>query len=307
LTGGSGLLGKRVAAELRQAGFGVRAVARRIPPFSRRVPGVAYVSSDLGRGIERELLGGVGAIVHAAAETAGGKQDHQRNSVDATRHLIEAAAAAGVKDFIHISSLAVLKTSREIGRALDETAPLDAGTLRRGPYVWGKAESEIVAQRIGAERRLRVKIIRPGPLVDYATFHPPGRLGRELGPAFVAIGPSNGPLSVCDISTAARVIRSYLEAFDESPPVLNLIESPPPMRRELLGRYLTGRPDLWAIWFPAVLLQGLSGPLKILQRFALRSKQPVDIAAAFASERYKTDLAAVVIARAAVNVAAEQR
>ena len=297
LTGGSGLLGKRVAAELRQAGFGVRAIARRVPPFSRRVPGVEYVSGDLGRGIDRALLEGVGAVVHAAAETAGGKLDHQRNSIDATRLLVEAAADAGVKDFIHISSIAVLKTSREVGRALDETAPLDVGNLGRGPYVWGKAESELVAQRLGAERGLRVKIIRPGPLVDYAAFHPPGRLGRELGPAFVAVGPRSGDLSVCDVSTAARVIRSYLEAFDQAPPVLNLVESPAPRRRELLGRYLSGRPDLRAIWFPAVLLRALSGPLKLVQRLALGAKQPIDVAAAFASERYRTDLAAAVIAR----------
>ncbi|MCC7181499.1 MAG: Gfo/Idh/MocA family oxidoreductase [Acidobacteria bacterium] len=298
LTGGSGLLGRRVAVELRRAGFGVRVVARRVPPFSRRVPGVQYVSGDLGRGVDPALLQGIGAVVHAAAETAGGKQDHQRNSIDATRNLIEAAAGAGVKDFVHISSIAVLKTSREVGRALDETAPLDAGTMARGPYVWGKAESEVLAQRLGAERGLRVKVIRPGPLVDYDAFSPPGRLGRELGPAFVAIGPRNGALSVCDVSTAARVIRSYLEDFDQAPPMLNLVESPPPRRRDLLDRYLAGRPDLWTLWFPAVVLRGLSGPLKLVQRLALGSKQPVDVAAAFASERYKTDLAAAVIARA---------
>ena len=40
LTGGTGLLGKCIASEVRQAGFPVRVVARRLPPYSRRVPGV---------------------------------------------------------------------------------------------------------------------------------------------------------------------------------------------------------------------------------------------------------------------------
>lgn len=298
VTGGTGLLGRRVAEELRHSGFPVTVMGRRVPVPSKRLPGVSYVACDLGRGVDASLLKGVGAVVHAAAETAGGKADHQRNSIDATRLLIEAAANAGVKDFIHISSIAVLKTSRELGHDLDESSPVDLGSLRRGPYVWGKAESEVVAQRRGTELGLRVKVIRPGPLVDYSAFNPPGRLGRELGPLFVAIGPKHGALSVCDVTTAARVIRSYLEAFEQAPPMLNLVESPPPTRLTLLKRYTSGRPDLSTFWFPSWLLRALSGPLKLVQRVALGSAQPIDVAAAFASERYKTDLAGQAIQRA---------
>jgi len=215
--------------------------------------------------------------------------------------LLETAAAAGVKRIVHISSLAVLKTSREVGRALDENVPVDAGSLARGPYVWGKAESEIIAQKAGAELALDVRVIRPGPLVDYGHYHPPGRLGRELGPWFVAMGPKRGALSVCDVSTAARVVRSYLEDFSSAPPVLNLVEAPAPTRRDLLARYLTARPDLSVIWFPSFLLRALSGPLKLVQRVALGAKEPIDVAAAFASERYQTDLAARIIERASAG------
>lgn len=298
LTGGTGLLGRRVAEELRLAGFPVRVLTRRQPPYSRRVPGVEYVAADLARGVDPALLNGVGYVVHAAAETAGGPEEHRRNSIEATRRLIEAAARAKVKGVLHVSSLAVLKTSREVGRALDESAPVDAGSLRRGPYVWGKAESEVVARQLGEQLNLPVRIVRPGPLVDYTAYHPPGRLGRELGPLFVAIGPKRGDLNVCDVTTAARVIRSYLQDFEAAPAMLNLVEAPPPSRRELMERYRTDRPDLSVIWFPAWLLRALSGPLKLLQRVALGAKEPIDVAAAFASERYRTDLAATIIARA---------
>jgi predicted dehydrogenase/nucleoside-diphosphate-sugar epimerase len=298
LTGGTGLLGKRVAEELRLAGFPVRVVTRRQPPYSRRVPGVEYVAADLARGLDPALLKGVGYVVHAAAETAGGREEHRRNSIEATRLLIERAAQAGVRGVLHVSSLAVLKTSREVGRALDETAPVDAGSLSRGPYVWGKAESEILAQRLGAELGVPVRIVRPGPLVDYTAYHPPGRLGRELGPLFVAIGPKRGDLNVCDVTTAARVIRSYVQDFEGAPPLLNLVEAPPPSRHDLMERYRRDRPDLRVFWFPAWLLRALSAPLKLFQRVALGASEPVDVAAAFASERYKTDLAATTIARA---------
>lgn len=301
LTGGTGLLGKRIAETVRQAGFPMRVVARRVPPFSRRVPGVEYIAGDLARGLAPETLDGVGYVVHAAAETSGGKEDHRRNSIEATRALIEGAARAGAKGVLHISSLAVIKTSREMGRALDESTPVDDASLKRGPYVWGKAESEILAIKLGSELGLSVRVIRPGPLVDYTAYQPPGRLGRELGPLFVAIGPRNAPLSVCDVTTAAKVVRLYLENFDAAPPMLNMVEAPPPTRRELMERFKRDRPHLRVYWFPAWLLRALSGPLKLLQSVAMGANEPVDVAAAFASEKYVTDLAAQVIGQAEVR------
>jgi predicted dehydrogenase/nucleoside-diphosphate-sugar epimerase len=302
VTGGSGFLGRPVVAELRHAGHPVRSLGRRVPPWSARVPGVDYAAADLGRPLDAALMAGVGVVVHCAAETAGGKDDHERNSIGATRNLIEAAAAAGVKEFIHISSVAVLKPGREVGGTVDEATPIDAGNLGRGPYVWGKAESEVLAQKLGAERGMRVRVIRLGPLVDYQDFNPPGRLGRELGPLYVAIGPKKRALSVCDIRTAGRVIRHYLQQPDAAPPVVNLLESPAPTRRELVARLKTGRPDLRVFWMPSWLLRLMSGPLKLVQRVAMGSKEPIDIAAAFSSERYRTDLAGTVIERAGPTV-----
>jgi predicted dehydrogenase/nucleoside-diphosphate-sugar epimerase len=298
VTGGTGLLGKRVAEELRHAGFAVRVLSRRVPRFSTRLPGVDYVAGDLARPLAPDVVKGVTLVAHCAAETAGGQQDHERNSIAATRNVIEAAARAGVKRVVHISSLAVLKPGREVGGPLDESSPLDAGNLGRGPYVWGKAESEVLVQNLGRELGVDVRIIRPGPLVDYDDFHAPGRLGREVGTLFVAIGGKRSPLSVCDVGTAARVIRSYAESFDAAPPLVNLVEAPPPVRRDLARRMLATRPDLRVVWFPAWLLRLLSSPLKLAQRIALGSAKPIDVYAAFASERYQTGLAAMVIEKA---------
>jgi len=54
-------------------------------------------------------------------------------------------------------------------------------------------------------------------------------------------------------------------------------------------------------WFPAWLLRAISGPLTLLQRYGMGAKQPIDIAAAFASEHYQTGLAEQVIQRAAAH------
>lgn len=298
VTGGSGMLGRAVVSELRRCGWPVRSLGRRIPPPSEREPGVEYVKADLGGEIEREILRGVETVVHCAAETAGGKDAHERNSVAATRNLLQAAAAVSVRRFIHISSLAVLKTSKEMGKPLDERTPVDIGNLGRGPYVWGKAESERLVNELGPSLGLTVKIIRPGPLVDFSNYEPPGRLGRELGPIYVAVGPKSSRLALCDVRTAAQVIRATVQDFDDAPTVLNLVEPTAPTREELLNRWLQKRPDLKAVWLPGFILSFLSPVLILLQRILLRGKTPVDIAAAFASERYDTALAKEMVRRA---------
>ncbi len=298
VTGGAGFLGRAVVKELRAHGWGVRSLSRRVPPPSEREPGIEYAAGDLSGALEDKIFQGISAIVHCAAETAGGQEAHERNSIVATKNLLHRASAHGIRRFVHVSSIAVLKTSKEMGRALDESTPVDFGNLSRGPYVWGKAEAEREVTQSAQRLGVQVRIIRPGPLVDFANFEPPGRLGRDLGPLFVAIGPRRGALSVCDVQTAAEVIHATIADMEAAPPVLNLVEPQAPTREELLAKFLARRPDLKAVWFPAWLLSILSPCLILAQRLFLGSKQPIDIAAAFASERYNTALAAQVVERA---------
>lgn len=298
VTGGSGMLGRAVVAELRQCGWPVRALGRRVPPPSEREPGVDYAKADLGGDFDASVLSDVKTVVHCAAETAGGKEAHERNSVLATHNLLKSAAKASIQRFIHISSIAVLKTSKEMGGPLNERTPVDVGNLSRGPYVWGKAESECEVVEQGPALGLKVRVIRPGPLVDFSDFQPPGRLGRELGPVYVAVGPRSGKLSLCDVGTAAKVIRSMVQDIETAPAVVNLVEPTAPTREELLARLLKSRPDLNAIWLPSFVLSVLSPLLILLQRILLRGKTPIDIAAAFASEQYDTTVAAQVVEKA---------
>ena len=295
VTGGTGFLGRRVVLELRTNGYGVRVVARRMPGPSQQIAGVEYLCADLSRPLPPPVMAGVSVVAHCAAETAGGQKEHQRNSLAATQYVLEAAARAGVTRVINVSSLAVLKRA---GGALDEETPVDSGNLERGPYVWGKAEAERTACDLGKSLNIQVKTIRPGPLVNYDEFTPPGRLGREIGPVFVAVGGKRAPLSVCDVATAARVIRSYVDDFDAAPERVNLVEVPPPQRRELAARLRAIRPDLRVVWVPGVLVRLLNRPAMLIQRMLRPAHKPVDVYAAFASEQYRTEVAESVIARA---------
>lgn len=297
VTGGTGLLGRKVAAELRQNGHEVRVLSRSIPPYWRRIAGVDYHSSDLSREIPVSTLTGVSMIVHCAAETAGGKKEHERNTVQATRNVLKSAGDNHISKFVHISSIAVIKTSREMGGTLDEGTPLDSGNHARGPYVWGKAEAEKDVIEFGREKDINVKVIRLGPLVDFSTYQPPGRLGKEAGPFYVAIGPKKSRLSLCNVDTAAKIIDFYASNYDEAPPILNLVEPDAPTREELVLLVKKERSDLKSVWLPLWFLKTASPILRLLQRILFPKRKPIDLAAVFASEPYDTRLANEIITK----------
>lgn len=298
VTGGTGFLGRVLAKELRSRGWPVRVVARRLPSSADRIPGVEYVLGDVAEPLPDAAFNGVTAIAHLAAETAGGKEAHERNTIGATRLLLEATARHGIKKFVHTSSIAVLKPSHETGGPLNERSPVDQGNLARGPYVWGKAEAESRVTEFCAANGIGQRQIRLGPLVDFADFTPPGRLGREVGPLFVAMGLPGNPLSVCDVGTAAQVIRYYIEHFDEVPDMLNLVESPQPTRGDLIKRLRAARPELSVMWLPFPIVRAISAVLKGVLRLMKPSSKPLDLYSAFASERYDSGLAEQVTGRA---------
>lgn len=295
VTGGSGFLGRPVLRELRERGWPVRALVRRTPSARQQIPGIEYVEGDLGKGLSPDLLQGVAVVAHLAAETAGDRAAHERNSVLATRNLLDAMQSAGVRKLINVSSVAVLKPGP---RVLKEDSPVDRGNLSRGPYVWAKAEAEAMAIERAGSGALEVKTIRLGPLVDYQDFSPPGRLGRDISRLFVAMGSPGSPLSVCDVGTAARVIRHYAEGFTSAPPMVNLVEVPPATRGQLAERMRGNRPELKFLWLPFPILKALSLFATALQKALSPKKPALDVYAAFKSETYSTDIAGKVIAAA---------
>lgn len=299
VTGGTGFLGKVIAKRLCSAGWPVRVLSRRMPPFSERIPGVEYVPADMSERISTDVMSNISAAIHCAAETSGGKGEHERNSIGGTRNILEAASSSGVTRFIHISSLAVLKPRRGSGKALDEASPVDHDNIGRGPYVWGKAKAEEVAERFCKENGIDLKIIRPGPLVDFQQFEAPGRLGREVGSYFVVMGSSKTSLSVCDVHTVAQVIERYLDDFESAPHLLNAVEPGTMSRRDLVSKLCEKRRDLKAFYIPTFLINVASLALKILQKIVFPGKKPLDIAAAFASERYNTNLIKKVLSKGA--------
>jgi predicted dehydrogenase/nucleoside-diphosphate-sugar epimerase len=284
LTGGTGFLGKRVARELATNGWRVVVLARRTPPQWEAVPGVEYLVADLGAPLDPALFAGARLLIHAAAETAGGWEDHERNSIGATENVIRAAGKAGVKHAIHVSSLAVLNNQSLI---TDDT-PLLPDSRKQGPYVWGKLESERLASQLSGEVGMEVRIVRPGAIVDYASFEPPGRLGKRIGNWFVAVGWPGQRLGVVDLEFAAATLVWMAANFAQAPSPLNLLSPELPAKRDLLSRLRKFNPDLSVIWLPPPVLLPLSWAATLVQKLLKPGRPAMNVAKIFSVQRYDT-------------------
>ncbi len=284
VTGGTGLLGKEVVRLLTEKGVGVRVLARRLPPAAHRVPGSDYATADLAHGVDPRQLQGVETVIHCAAETAGDRAAHERNSIAATEKLMRASAAAGVRTFIHVSSVAVLDDAGP-GPVRDDTA-LHPEPDKLGPYVWGKLESERIARSLGAELGVHTKVVRPVPLISRETFSPPGRLGRRIGNLYVAVGGPRDELVVADARDSARAIVAAAATPDRVPNTMNLVPGHPPTRRDLVAALRRASPEIRVIWLPTFLLHPLSWAAVGLQKILRPGRPAIRLSSAFAGRRY---------------------
>jgi nucleoside-diphosphate-sugar epimerase len=162
VTGGTGYTGSRLVERLRTRGHEVTALARSTARRPAADPAVTWVEGDLS---DREALGrlveGAEAVAHVAAvyRTAGHPDSYYRGvNVGGTERLLEAAARAGARRFVHTSTVGVHGSVRN--PPADESAPFEPGDV----YQETKAEAETLALRFHRERGLPVVVVRPGAI-----------------------------------------------------------------------------------------------------------------------------------------------
>jgi dihydroflavonol-4-reductase len=128
VTGATGLLGNNLVRELLADGWRVRALVRSPEKAKRQLAGlsVEIVGGDmLNVPMFADALRGVDVIFHTAAyfrdAYKGGRHQDAlgRTNVEGTRALLEHAYGAGVRRFVHTSSVAVLYGAP--GQVIDET------------------------------------------------------------------------------------------------------------------------------------------------------------------------------------------
>lgn len=175
VTGTSGFVGSGIVARLSREGRPVIAVARATHHAPAGV--VSLGLGDIGSVDWRPVLSGCSTIVHCAARAHVVREDatdplatFRSVNRDAAFRLARAAAAAGVRRFIFLSSIGVN------GNVTDDRAfGWDDVPRPHSAYAIAKWEAERGLAAIAAETGLELVVIRP-PLVIGPD--PKGNLGR---------------------------------------------------------------------------------------------------------------------------------
>jgi dTDP-glucose 4,6-dehydratase len=154
---------------------------------------LTFVEGDiLDPGLVRDLMTGIDAVVHFAAESHVdrsilGAADFVMTNVVGTQTLLDAALRAGVGRFVHVSTDEVYGSID--GGSWPETHPLEPNS----PYSASKAGSDLIARAYARTHGLHVSVTRCSN--NYGPYQFPEKVI---------------PLFVTNLSTAAAAIRRRL-------------------------------------------------------------------------------------------------
>jgi nucleoside-diphosphate-sugar epimerase len=165
ITGATGLLGSHIAENLRAAGEPVRALVR-AGSDTRFLEGLG---AELARGDVTdpaslaEALRGVRTVYHAAAQVGDWGPWHRfvAVTIEGTRNMLAAAARAGVKRFLHVSSISAYGHPDGEGLVLDETAPLGVDLHRWSYYSRAKVQAEKIAWEAHRRGDVPLTVVKP--------------------------------------------------------------------------------------------------------------------------------------------------
>jgi predicted dehydrogenase/nucleoside-diphosphate-sugar epimerase len=299
VTGARGFFGREITKQLAQRGYRVRGISR--SPEDEHPHVHEWLRLDLSRAAPAEAFAGADVVVHAAAESAGGYDGHQRNSIDAARNVLQGMQDAGLTRLVYVSSLSVLRPPRTPWERQDERTPLvRPGAREYGPYVWGKAESERLVATLAPALGIEARIIRPGALVDWRHPDLPGLVGRRLiGRWHLGFGWPGLPLPVCEVSNAAAVVAWSVAEFEDAPRVMNLSDPAIATRGRLLEEFAAHGWRGRFLWVPIPLFTILVHAARAaLALPTLRRPTPLALYAILRPRRYSTAVAGPILARA---------
>lgn len=262
LTGATGGLGRQLVYEMIRSG--IRPVC-----LVREGSNTAYLDSfqlekrvaDLRR--EDQLataVRGIDVVIHGAA-WVNFRQDKLTQftgiNVFGAVNMYKAAAAAGVRRFVHISSIAAVgaierkQTKDSASQALDETAKFNLEHLRI-PYILTKHAAEVELLQLAAEGGPELVIVNPSIMVA------PSRTGDDRGKALKQYGRLLMP--------SLPNVLNLSDIRDAAPAILAAIGKGKPGERYILGgENITARELLGKI----SALLGKSPTLVRIPRFAL--------------------------------------
>jgi uncharacterized protein YbjT (DUF2867 family) len=185
VTGGTGFVGEHLLGIARERGHRSRALTR---TPRRDEGGVEWIEGALDRPDSlARLVDGAEAVIHVAGLISGTRAAFQAVNAGGTAAMVDATRNAGVRRFIHVSTLA-------------------ARMPELSSYGWSKAESE----RIVRESGLDWTIVRPP-----AVYGPGDRETLELfkmAKRGVVALPPGGRFSIVHVEDLCRLLLALVDA-----------------------------------------------------------------------------------------------
>jgi len=246
VTGATGFVGSAIAEHCRQAGMVVKTMGRKAP--GEDSPD-GYVQADITK---PESLAAVMSDVDCVVHSAGlahqfNKTDDElfvRNNIEGTANVAQAAANAGVKHFVLISSITVYG-ARDSGMC-DESAPCEPKTF----YAESKLRAEERAREIIGSTGACLTILRLSVVYGEGDGGNILRLMRTVDRRrFVWIGRGENRKTIVHRDDVARACVTVLGRECQGTSVYNLCGYAPQMRElvEIMSRALGRKPPRWHI------------------------------------------------------------
>ena len=220
VTGAAGFIGRHLVESMVRDGARVRGITRR--PGSLPEGAETAVAEDLldREGIRR-ALGGASSVVHLAARVHAkpeGKGDPasecRRVNVDGTALLLEEAAAAGIRNFVFISSV------KAVGNESASALTPETAALPTDAYGESKLEAERLVRVVATREGISAPVLRlpvvygPGMKANMAALF--GAVSRGLP---LPLGSVQNRRSFAYVGNVVEAIRGLLGVEQAESPV----------------------------------------------------------------------------------------
>lgn len=279
VTGATGFLGHALVERLLARGeTQVRCLVRsgsarsRLEALAARYPDatIELVQGSLAtKESAARLLDGVSVVYHLAASLLGAAADIFLNTVVASKHLLEAVAAAGrpIK-VVLVSSFGVYGVADlPRGHLVDESTPLEPHPERRDLYSQAKLRQEKLFREYQARHGFPLVVMRPGVIYGPRGSRISARVGLDLMGLFLYLGGDNVlPLTYVDncaeaIAVAGQSDRANGETY-------NVVDDDLPTCRQYVTRFRKEVKPLRLVPIPYPLMQAISTAVQRYHAFS---------------------------------------
>jgi oxidoreductase len=278
VTGATGFIGRRLVSRLTGLGHTVVALSRGNVPL----PGewdkqlVEFRRVDINdEPTVATALHGCDAVFHLASSPSNDWAESYKVNVEGTRSVYSGAHRAGIRKFVHFSSIAVycLRGKRS-GWKVTEDCAKHPNDRSMGPYYHTKSIAEDFVLGHRRPPPFKVTVVRPGIVIG--SDSPPHfqELGYRLpGQGLATVSSQNRQLALVDVNDLVSGIIMCLDRQTGSPEIYNFVTSEPITISEYLNwsrlnkhypRFTVRLP--YALPWVAALFYELGSRMKIMKR-----------------------------------------